>query len=261
MAVVINGTTGIDFAIPLAVTEGGTGLSSPGTSGYILTSNGTGWISAPAPVSEGILTVNGTSSSSGTIRIYEDTDNGTNYVGLKAADAITSNVVWTLPSADGTSGQSLVTNGSGTLSWTTTAASIQDDTATDTSYYPSLETSTSGSSTSVKVCSTKLYFNPNTGTLNATIFNSLSDSTQKNNVVNISNASDVIKQINGVEFDWNDNGKHSSGVVAQELEKVLPFLVNTNDKGIKSVNYSGLIAYLIECNKQLITRIEALENK
>jgi hypothetical protein len=43
---------------------------------------------------------------------------GENYVGFKAPDAITADVVWTLPSADGTSNQALTTNGSKTLSWT-----------------------------------------------------------------------------------------------------------------------------------------------
>lgn len=291
MAVVINGTTGIDFATPLAVTEGGTGLSSPGTAGYLLTSDGTGWVSSPAPISlptqtgnngkylttdgstaswvtlnlstisGGALTVSGTSAAGATLRLYEDTDNGTNYVALKAADTIVSDVVWTLPSADGTNGQALTTNGSGTLSWAAAGATIQDDTTTNNSYYPSLLTATSGSATTLKVTSTKLYFNPSTGTLNATIFNSLSDINQKTNVFKIVNPIGMLKQVDGVEFDWKDNSKHSAGVVAQQLETILPFLVETNESGIKSVNYSGLIAYLIEANKELAARVEALEAK
>ena len=51
------------------------------------------------------------------LKLYEDTDNGTNYVSLKAADNIASNLTFTLPSADGSNGQALVTNGSGTLSF------------------------------------------------------------------------------------------------------------------------------------------------
>ena len=68
------------------------------------------------PKGTGALVVKGTSTSSAEIRLSEDTDNGTNYVGLKAP-ASTSNLTFTLPSADGSSGQSLVTNGSGTLSF------------------------------------------------------------------------------------------------------------------------------------------------
>lgn len=67
------------------------------------------------------LSVAGTSSTTGEIKLYEDTDNGTNYVGWKAPASISADISWTLPAADGTSGQLLSTNGSGTLSWTTPA--------------------------------------------------------------------------------------------------------------------------------------------
>jgi len=63
------------------------------------------------------LDVAGTSAAGANLKLYEDTDNGTNYVSLKAADNIASNVTFTLPAADGTNGQALITNGSGTLSF------------------------------------------------------------------------------------------------------------------------------------------------
>jgi hypothetical protein len=67
----------------------------------------------------GSVDIAGTSTAGSNIKLYEDTDNGTNYVSFKAPDTIAANVTWTLPSADGTSGQILSTNGSGTLSWAT----------------------------------------------------------------------------------------------------------------------------------------------
>jgi hypothetical protein len=67
----------------------------------------------------GTLAAKGTSSSGADLKLYEDTDNGTNYVGFMAPASIASNVQWTLPSADGSSGQALQTNGSGTLSFAT----------------------------------------------------------------------------------------------------------------------------------------------
>ena len=70
------------------------------------------------PKGTGICGIKGTSTSAAEIRLYEDTDNGTNYVGLKAPTSITSSVTWTLPSADGSNGHKIVTNGSGTLSFT-----------------------------------------------------------------------------------------------------------------------------------------------
>lgn len=69
----------------------------------------------------GSVVAAGTSTSSADLKLYEDTDNGTNYVALKAPASISNNVTWTLPSADGTNGQLLTTNGSGTLAWTTPA--------------------------------------------------------------------------------------------------------------------------------------------
>ena len=62
----------------------------------------------------------GSSAGNGTeLRFQELAANGANYVGFKAPDSIGSNKIWALPNADGTSGQALVTNGSGVLSWST----------------------------------------------------------------------------------------------------------------------------------------------
>jgi len=58
-----------------------------------------------------------TDTAAGELRIREKASNGTNYIGLKAPTSVTSNVTFTLPSADGTSGQALVTNASATLSF------------------------------------------------------------------------------------------------------------------------------------------------
>ena len=63
------------------------------------------------------LTVIGNSTAGSSIRLPEDTDNGSNYVALKAPDSLSSDLTFTLPSADGTSGQVLQTNGSGVLSF------------------------------------------------------------------------------------------------------------------------------------------------
>lgn len=67
----------------------------------------------------GSVTAYGTTTSAADLKLYEDTDNGNNYVALKAPASIANNVTWTLPTADGSSGQLLATDGSGTLSWST----------------------------------------------------------------------------------------------------------------------------------------------
>lgn len=140
-------------------------------------------------------------------------------------------------------------------------ADITDDTSTNSNaYYPVLTTLTSGSMTSANVSTTKLYFNPSTGTLNATEFNSLSDETLKKNITIVENAVDTVNALNGVEFEWKETGQKSSGLIAQNVETVLAHLVNEND-GIKSINYSGVIAYLVESIKELDKRVKELENK
>jgi hypothetical protein len=72
----------------------------------------------------GAYNFTGTADTAAEVRLFEDTDNGTNYVSFKAPSLIASNVAWTLPAADGTTGQVLQTNGSGTLSWATSSGGI-----------------------------------------------------------------------------------------------------------------------------------------
>ena len=136
---------------------------------------------------------------------------------------------------------------------------LSDDTATNASYYPIIATATSGSQSTAKVTSTKLYFNPSTGTLSATIYSSLSDITKKTNVKNISGASNIIDKLQGVGFDWKDGSGSSYGFIAQDLEKVVPNVVTTDIEGIKSVNYSAIIPFLLETIKEQNIRISKLE--
>lgn len=63
-----------------------------------------------------------TNTTAGEADFYQPSGSGSNYVALKAPTSIASSVTWTLPNADGTNGQLIQTNGSGTLSWTSVAA-------------------------------------------------------------------------------------------------------------------------------------------
>ena len=67
------------------------------------------------------VSVGGNATAPGEIRIYEDTDNGSHYSGFKVGN-LTASVAYVLPNADGTSGQALITDGSGVLSFTTLSA-------------------------------------------------------------------------------------------------------------------------------------------
>ena len=92
-----------------------------------------------------------------------------------------------------------------------------------------------------------------------------SDKRLKDNIIPISNPTEKLKQIGGYTFDWNNNQTtyegHDIGVIAQEIEKVLPEVVTTRDNGYKAVKYEKIVALLIESNKELLKRVEELESK
>ena len=91
-----------------------------------------------------------------------------------------------------------------------------------------------------------------------------SDERLKDNVKPIENAIDKLKLIGGYEFDWNSSSKnegHDVGVIAQEVEKVLPEVVTTRSNGYKAVKYEKLTSLLIQANKELIEKVEELEKK
>jgi hypothetical protein len=68
------------------------------------------------------LSIGGTTTTAGVLRLGEASNNGTNSIGIQAPATLAADTTYTLPSADGTSGQLLSTNASGTLSWVTRAA-------------------------------------------------------------------------------------------------------------------------------------------
>lgn len=61
----------------------------------------------------------------------------------------------------------------------------------------------------------------------------------------------TINQLRGVNFTWKKDNQKDLGVIAQEIEKVLPELVSTDSEGVKAVQYTSLIAPLIEAVKEL----------
>jgi hypothetical protein len=89
--------------------------------------------------------------------------------------------------------------------------------------------------------------------------NSSSDINLKENVKTIGNSLETINSLRGVSFDWKKDGRSSYGIIAQELEEVLPELVKNGE--VKSVNYNGLIGVLIEAIKELKAEVEELKSK
>ena len=94
---------------------------------------------------------------------------------------------------------------------------------------------------------------------------STSDKRLKDNITPIDSALDKISKIQGIEFDWipapgvHGNEGHDVGVIAQEIEEVLPEVVNTRDNGYKAVKYEKIVPLLIESIKELKSEIEELK--
>jgi Chaperone of endosialidase len=80
-------------------------------------------------------------------------------------------------------------------------------------------------------------------------------------------ATDRIGQLRGVTWEWREDAPDEAkdqpgiGVIAQDVERVFPQLVTTDEQGRKQVDYSGLIAPLIEAVKELDERLRAAEEQ
>jgi|TARA_E500000318_G_C3565236_1_gene215369 hypothetical protein len=91
-----------------------------------------------------------------------------------------------------------------------------------------------------------------------------SDKTLKNNIIKINDSNRVINNLNGYTYEWDEkSGREGAGVgvIAQEVEELIPSAVRENDNGYLSVDYLQLIPYLIEEVKSLNNRIKTLEKK
>jgi hypothetical protein len=93
-----------------------------------------------------------------------------------------------------------------------------------------------------------------------------SDKRLKDNIQPISNPLEKINQIGGYSFEWNTEKQNiykgkDYGVIAQEIEEILPELVDTRDNGYKAVKYDKLVSLLIEGIKDLSKEIENLKSQ
>ena len=83
-----------------------------------------------------------------------------------------------------------------------------------------------------------------------------SDARVKENIETLPNALESVKQMRGVTYNKIGEEKQSIGVIAQELEEVVPQLVHTDEEGMKSVAYGNITALLIEALKEQQEQIE-----
>lgn len=168
---------------------------------------------------------------------------------------------FTLSDDPGASGNVFTSNGTTWISQALPPFEIDvfNETTSGNTFYVTLTSTSGGKISYANVSNTKLYYTPNTGTLSATNFNTLSDKNFKKDIEPITDALEKVDALVGVTFSWVDSNQKSMGVLAQNVETIAPELV-TDNNGRKSVNYDGLIGLLVEAVKELKTRVEILEN-
>jgi hypothetical protein len=137
-------------------------------------------------------------------------------------------------------------------------STVFNDTTTNQEFFPLFTDITTGTITASGISTSKLTYNPSSGEVTAVDFNSTSDFNLKTNIQTVDNALDIVDNLRGVSFEWKENGKKSYGVIAQELEEVLPELVKGDDP--KTVSYSGIIGVLIEAVKELSEEVRELKS-
>lgn len=106
------------------------------------------------------------------------------------------------------------------------------------------------------------------GTIKASAIDYNSDTRLKQNIAEIQSAAEILSKLRPVSYFWNDMGKKKGGnaqlqygLIAQEVEKVLPNIVNTDSEGYKSVNYNELIPLLLKNVNEQDKKIQELQKE
>jgi hypothetical protein len=97
------------------------------------------------------------------------------------------------------------------------------------------------------------------GRVTARDFLSLSDRRYKTNIQTLQEPSNLLQGLRGVRFDWVDSGKPDIGLIAQEVFQTIPEAVSGDEEKGFHLAYEKLIPVLLECIKDLQTRVEILE--
>lgn len=111
---------------------------------------------------------------------------------------------------------------------------------------------------------TALYYNPSSNLLTAGSFNATSDLTLKTNISELSMPLEKILNIEGKNYTWkkDENNVVQSGLIAQQVEEYIPEVIVTNkENNIKTINYNGIIPYLVEGMKEQQRQIESQKSE
>jgi hypothetical protein len=85
-----------------------------------------------------------------------------------------------------------------------------------------------------------------------------SDETLKSNIRDIKNATETLKHLTGKMYNYKESTQDSYGLIAQEVEKVLPSIVEMDKENIRSVSYIELIPIIIESIKEIDSKLETV---
>ena len=97
-------------------------------------------------------------------------------------------------------------------------------------------------------------------TIQGTLYET-SDASLKKDINTIISPLEITNNLRGVNFKWIKNNKQSMGMIAQEVEEVIPYLVQSDATDTKTINYTAMIGLLIESIKELDAKIVRLEKK
>ena len=274
-------TTNTDVDVSVANLKTRLGSSFPSNAASIGDSNDT--ITIP-----GNLVVTGTTTTNNVETV--STSNGVVFEGNAADDneitliaaTVSADRTITLPNATGTialtsdipTSNSSLTNGEGYIS------SFDITTQTDSKY---LRSNANDTATGIiSITNSTASTSKTTGALKVTggvgisgalnvggdvVAYASSDERLKDNIELISNPIEKVQSLKGVTWNWNDNADElqqslpNVGVIAQDVEKVLPQLVTDRDNGFKGVDYAKLTGLLIEAIKDQQKQIDELKSK
>ena len=238
----------------VAIANGGTGATNAATA---LTNLGAYPASNPNGYTSNTGTVTSVTATAGTgisITGSPITTSGTLTITNTAPDQTVSIAAGSGISVTGTYPSFTVTN-------TASGATITDDNSTNATRYILFDDATSGTLSSVNTSSSKLTYNPSSGTASATVFSATSDERLKDEITIITDALAKIKQLRGINYKWKDSGLAGTGLSAQDVQKVVPEAVVVAPNGDLSVAYGNLLGLLVEGMKDLAIQVEELKLK